>query len=351
MGSHHHDKHRQHVFGLALIILAVAVLAAVLIIVNANNPAADESATKSKSAALTESAREDIGTATSVVWNGQRYRKRPNQELVLLIGYDAEGNATDKPFQGARGDFLLLVVLDHHDRAVNFLQIDRDTVARMNTYDRFGQRNGSRMYPITLSHSFRLTMAEKDANTRETVENLLHLKIDATASMGMDSIEKFNDGIGGVTVTLRDDMTGLGEKFAGYEKGAAVTLTGDMTEAYVRARKGITSGNNHNRMLRQRDYIHAFIHQVETRIKEDAGFINTLDALLRENILLTSNYGRGWIYTTLNKIYSQHYTISDPVILDKNGSEDRSPENWRLFYLNDDEAVEWTLATLYRPDN
>ena len=351
MGSRNHDKHRQHVLGLLLIVITVAALAAVLIIVNANGPAAEESAETYTPEVLVESSREDIGIATSVVWDGQRYRKRANQELVLLIGYDSEENDTAQPFQGARADFLMLVVLDHNARNVSLLQIDRDTMARMKTYDRFGQRNGSKVYPITLSHVFKLPMAEKDQNTRESVEGLLNLKVDVIASMGLSSIEKINDGIGGVTVTLRDDMTVLGERFEGFEQGATVTLTGDMTEAYVRARKGITGGSNVNRMLRQRDYINAFMHQVETNIKNDSGFLNTLDSLLRENVLVTSDHGRGWIYNTLHKIYTQNYTISDPVMLNQNGSETRSVQNWRLFYLNDDEVVDWVLATLYKPDN
>ena len=349
MGSRNHDKHRQHVLGLLLIVITVAALVAVLIIVNANGPA--EESTKNAERKYMDG-REYIGIERHVIWDGQRYSRRSNQELVLLIGYDAEENETAQPFQGARADFLMLVVLDHNARNVSLLQIDRDTMARMKTYDRFGQRNGSKVYPITLSHVFKLPMAEKDQNTRESVEGLLNLKVDVIASMGLSSIEKINDGIGGVTVTLRDDMTVLGERFEGFEQGATVTLTGDMTEAYVRARKGITGGSNVNRMLRQRDYINAFMHQVETNIKNDSGFVKKLDSLLQENVLVTSDkYGKGWIYNTLNKIYTQNYTISDPVMLNQNGSETRSVQNWRLFYLNDDEVVDWVLATLYKPDN
>ena len=129
MRSRNHDRHRQHVLGLLLIVITVAALAAVLIIVNANGPSADDGEGKHAPVVLEESSREDIGIKTTVVWDGQSYRRRPNQELVLLIGYDSEENDTARPFQGARADFLMLVVLDHNARSVSLLQIDREGCA------------------------------------------------------------------------------------------------------------------------------------------------------------------------------------------------------------------------------
>ncbi|MBR5345975.1 MAG: LCP family protein [Clostridia bacterium] len=361
MRNQNQTKHKQHVFGFVLLLAAIVALGVALYLINAggdeasDQPASTTATTQSGTATrkvLEDSSREDIGIATSVVWNGQRYRKRANQDLCLLIGYDTETHVDDQRYKGGLADFLVLVVIDYNGRTVNLLQIDRDTMVRMKTYDNFGQRSGSKVYQLCIAHYFLATPAVKAANTREAVESLLNLQINVTASMGLTSIKALTDGIGGVTVTVRDDMTGLGEEFESFEQGATVTLTGDMTERYVRARKGITEGSNVSRMMRQRDFIDGFISQVKARIREDSGYLKKLDTLLKENILMTStsNYGWGWIYTTLNKIDSQDFTISEPVMLNKNGSEARNAKNNREFYLNDDEVIEWVLATLYQPE-
>ncbi len=355
MRNQNHSKHRQHVFGLVLLLTAIVALGVALYLINAGqqeNGGTQPAVTSSEKKAPADSDRNQIGTASSIVWNGRRYHKRANMDLALLVGYDAETNVSDKRYLGGLGDFLVLAVIDYNGHTVSLLQVDRDTMVRMNTFDNFGQRSGSKIYQLCIAHYFMATPVDKATNIKEAVESLLHVKIDVTATMGLSSIKALNDGIGGVTVTLRDDMTGLGEAFDGFEQGATVTLTGDMTEHYVRARRGITQGSNVSRMMRQRDYIDGFVRQVKTRISEEPGFLNRLDSLLKENVLLVSSkYGRGWLYTTLNKIYTQDYAISEPVMLNKNGSEARNSRNNREFYLNDDEVIDWVLATLYQPEN
>lgn len=348
MSNHSGDKHRQHVTGLILLIAAVAVMAAVLILLGGSED--PEAGTRGATAAdlgapLTDSDPADIGTADTVVWNGVRYRKRPNLQVVLLIGYDKNGETSYGNRQGGMSDFLVLAVQDDNAETVSLLQIDRDSMTRIPTYDSFGRPGGSKVMQICFSHYWTGSIDQNDLNTKEAVENMLGIRVDDTVSMDFSGIIGINRLVGGVTVTVRDDMTNVDEAFV---RGAEVTLTDSLVIPFVRARMNVGDGSNAGRMARQRDYMNAYVAKAEAMAKADAGFVTDLV----NGFYDVANFSRpkGWMINEMNKIYQNDYRISQPVTLGGTsvpGSQSRS--GYREFYIDQDELIGWVLSTLYRP--
>ncbi len=85
----------------------------------------------------------------------------------------------------------------------------------------------------------------------------------------MDAVPIINDAVGGVTVTVLDDMTSADPAL---EKGAEVTLQGKQALTYVRTRRGLDDSTNLHRMERQRQYMGELYKGLINKLSGDDGF-------------------------------------------------------------------------------
>ena len=116
--------------------------------------------------------------------------------------------------------------------------------------------------------------------------------------MGMDGISKINNALGGVTVTVNEDITALDPAL---QKGAKVTLTDAQSEIFVRGRTGIGDQTNSSRMTRQRIYMESAASRFKSLASANKSFINTfLDKL--EEVMIT-DMSRGRMFNELNRAY------------------------------------------------
>lgn len=260
------------------------------------------------------------------------YRERELTN-ILLIGVDWSelGQDTSSVRYGGQADFLLLVTIDRGQRAINTLQIDRDTMAAMRIYGPFGDYAGERTQQISLSHAYGETDAEHCRNAVWAVSNLLGgIPIDAYVSLDMGSIAVLNDALGGITVTLTDDFSRLDPAMT---PGTTLTLRGEQAEYYVRGRMGIGAGTNLSRMQRQRVFMQAAGDRLIEGMKQDLDFVGTLfDALSGH---MTTNRDRGWF---INKAYaSRDYQRTETMNLA--GSHRIGEDGFMEFWVDEDALV------------
>lgn len=219
-------------------------------------------------------------------WQDQRYSARPADDLttILLIGYDHQSQgvmAEQHGFSnGGQADFLLLVVLDHENRQIHQLSIDRDTMTPVKLYGATGAYLGTRSLQICLAHAYGDTQEMNNRNTVWAVEKLLGIEaeddgaqIDWYLTMDISGISVLNDLLGGVTVSIEDDFTHLDPTM---QPGATLTLKGMQAEYYCRQRYDVGDQSNASRMARQRIYLDAAAQVLKARLQEDAGFARTL---------------------------------------------------------------------------
>ena len=211
----------------------------------------------------------------------------------LLIGMD-RSDMEDRGYQdGGQADFLLILSVDRRNRTITPVMIDRDTMTPVTTYGIFGNPAGTRTMQICLAQAFSGVDTSGSENTAQAASVLLGgVKIDRRLMMNLGGIALLNDSIGGVEVTLEDDLTALDPAL---EKGATVLLTGELAEHFVRGRRTVADGTNASRMLRQQTYIEALIQKMNRLLEEDSGFLNQVfDSLsghmesdTEENILIS----------------------------------------------------------------
>ncbi len=235
-----------------------------------------------------EDAEGDQGSEDLVVINSKDYEITHNLENYLLIGTDNAGNGNVRDsatYKGQMADVLLLLVLDRTDNTYGVLQLDRDTIVEMPYITEEGRKEGTVKGQLCTAHGFGTSAEMSCENTVETVSTLLGgLPIDGYFSIHMDEIAALNHAVGGVEVTIEDDLTGADPAFA---KGAVLTLTDEQAERFVRARMDVGDEDNTNRMQRQLQYMAGFKTKALKKVKEDSGFAEELYETLEEQGAVT----------------------------------------------------------------
>lgn len=228
-------------------------------------------------------------------FNGKKYRRRPGIDTVLVMGIDKRTQTDDSNMafatrRGGQADFLQLLVIDSANKKVTALQIDRDTIATIKTLDVKGKASGTTNTQIALSHSYGDGDKQSCQLTVDAVSKfLLDTPVDQYLAMDMDGIAILNDAVGGVTVTLEDDLSSHDPAMV---KGATITLQGKQAEYYVRSRMGVGHGTNEERMRRQRDYISKLTEKLRSCVASDKNFAGELYDKLQPYLVTSLSRGR-----------------------------------------------------------
>ena len=240
--------------------------------------------------------------------DGVTYRKRSGLTTVLVMGIDRDSTDEVRGFRSVgQADFLRLLVIDTRGETLTQIQIDRDTMTPITILGVLGDKAGVRNAQISLSHGFGDGGQQSCELTVEAVSNLLAgLRIDYYMALTMDGIVALNDMLGGVTVTLEQDLS---EVDPALTQGATVTLMGDQAEAFVRSRMQVGSGTNVERMGRQEQYVEEMIDLVSARIREDKKYAEeAFDAL---KTYLTTDMSRGRL---VNLAWSAREYAREPLV-------------------------------------
>ena len=219
-------------------------------------------------------------------YNGTAYAKKENLETVLLLGVDKfEGETPEGYINNQQADFLLLLVMDKENETCTPIQLNRDTMTQIRILGVTGEPAGTFTGQLALAHTYGSGEEDSCENTVLAVENLLYgMEIDHYVSLTMDGVALLNDLVGGVTVEVLDDFSGIDDTLV---QGETVTLQGQQSLTYVRSRGGMEDSSNLRRMERQRQYLSALQQQLKAAVQQEDGF--TLDALLQLNEYMVSD--------------------------------------------------------------
>ena len=274
-------------------------------------------------------------------YNGQGYVKRESIETVLLIGLDKFEAAV--PAEGSyknnqQSDFLLLLILDHENRSYTALHINRDSMAEIPTLGVGGVDTGTVTGQLALAHTYGDGKILSCRNTVSAVSGFLYgAEIDHYVSLTMDAVAFVNDLVGGVTVTVMDDFSGVDPTLV---KDTDVTLTGEQALTYVRARGSLEDSTNVHRMERQRQYLHALHQKAKELEAVDESFL--IDALFDVSVYLVSDCTVNQLSDLGNDLLE--YSGGDIRTIE---GEAVKGEEFMEFYADEDALRELMLELLY----
>ena len=202
------------------------------------------------------------------------YTSDDDIDTYLMIGLDSGGEDKGEGYNGELADFLVLLIADNTTKRYAFYQLDRNSMVDMRIPD---YKNGVDEYAtqqLCLAHWYGLDADERNKNTVEAVSTLLGgLVPNNYYVLNMEDIGKVNNAIGGVTVTIEQDMTNEDPAFT---EGATVKLDDKQAEKFVRARMSVGDGTNKSRMSRQKQYMQKAYEIVYGHLAEEPEYVNDL---------------------------------------------------------------------------
>ena len=285
---------------------------------------------------------EGDGRNGEVTYKGTDYVRKDGVESFLILGLD-KADEDDPGSGGVRADFLMLFVFDNDKKQFTALQINRDTMTKVNSLAIGGMTVvDSQTAQIALAYNYVIDDNDKIRcrNTKDSAEELLHgTHIDHYLSLTMDTVPALNDLVGGVEIEVRDDMTSVDPALV---KGQKVTLTGEQALKYVRSRYGLDDSSNLARMERQRQYLGALYDKAVAMMKADTGFVLTLSDTLSEHLVYDSSDEK------LQKLVDKFENYEFLGIREIAG-EAREGEEYIEFYPDEDALWQTVIELFYKP--
>ena len=207
---------------------------------------------------------------------GQDYPLRNNLQTVLLIGTDGTEAYEERTdgfpdfYSYAQADFLMLLVIDKDENTTQIIQLNRDTMTNVPWLDIFGKYGGTEYKQLCLAFNYGDGGVVSCKNTVDAVSSLLFdAPIESYIQIPMSTIPLLNDFVGGVPVTITDDLTTVDPAFV---QGATIRLTGTQAEKFLRARMILEDDTNLSRLRRQRDYMDSFQKCAKDAFNSDSEF-------------------------------------------------------------------------------
>lgn len=202
--------------------------------------------------------------------NGKKYRYNDNIINILCMGIDRSSDMTemtDVSGESGQADTIFLLVFNADKKNMQLIGISRDTMTDVKTYDYHGNYIGMSKNHLGLAFAFGTETQSGGELVADAVSELFYgLPIHGYAAVNLNAIEKLNNSVGGVTVTLPEDCMLGGRE---YPQGAAVTLTGQEAESFIRYRNTEQEGSNNLRMGRQKQYALSFVSAAKNALKQD----------------------------------------------------------------------------------
>ena len=266
-------------------------------------------------------------------------------QTYLFIGTDKSGNedAEGEEYHGSMADALMLVVVDKEEKTYGILQLNRDTITEVPMLLQDGSANASAQMQLCTAHWYGKDKAASCDNTVETVSKMLGgLPIDGYYALKMDAMPLLNHEVGGVTVTLEDDMTKLDPAM---KKGATLTLTDRQAELLMQSRYAMDDDRNTQRMRRQQIFLNAFMKKIK---KQNTGDINAAVKLYdRLRPYATTDIKMNDLTALLKDM--QGYTDKGIITIDgtsKIGEKLHDGKKHWEFYMDED-SLETSMKQLY----
>ncbi len=274
--------------------------------------------------------------------NGETYRYNKELTNFLFLGIDREelGNTENEYAGGGFSDVILLGVIDEKNQKLTVISIDRNTEVPVKAYDGEGRPLGTSDSQIARAYSYGDGREKSVELSKAAVSELLFgVPINGWYSMATSAVGTVNDMIGGVSVTLTEDMKWEKKEFSA---GETVKLLGKDAENYLRARQDVGDGSNEGRISRQQQYLTAFVEQAKSAMMGDFSLVGDIyNAVMESSCTDITASEAVYMATDISKYKIEFRSIAGETV--HNSQED----NADLFYPDTDELYRMVIDVFY----
>ena len=279
-----------------------------------------------------------------ILVEGEVYEYNDDIMTFLCMGVDSRNGITKEKTPGKAGqaDALLLVVVNPRTEEINVIAVNRDTMTDIEIYDTAGMYLEKEMAQITLQYAYGDGREKSCQLMEQAVSELFYgIPIHGYGALDMQSIATLNDAVGGVEVTVLEDMTRHSQ---GWTEGTKILLKGESALVYVRERdsKSNELGTNIKRVERQKQYLTNYVLKMKDKMRKDITFpINLLNQVKKHLITSLSVDEIAFMADTLlGYDFSMDNIISIP-------GESRMGEKHEEFYIEEAALKQIVIDVFY----
>lgn len=287
-----------------------------------------------------------------IAYEGEVYEYNEDCLNFLIMGIDRSGRLdreTDlSDWSAGQADTIFLVSLNNRDKTVSIIGIPRNSMVHLDIYNEKEECIDTIYNQICLQYGYAGGGELGLEKMKSSVSDLFYqLPIHGACAVSYDAIGIITDKLGGLEVTVQDDMTAYHKD---YTVGSKVTLTGKNVIPYLRYRNNSELGSPTTRLTRQKAFLQTAIYKAVEEIKRNPAFISEI----YEAIIPYMNTD-----ITLDKaVYlaseSIDYSISDSSFYQLTGEDKKvdfekvksSADFYDDFYL-DEEALKKNIMTIF----
>ena len=284
----------------------------------------------------------------TVTYKGRKYRWNENLTTFLILGTDRtleqQENGETAAGKNGQADSILLAVIDNTNKKISFINVNRDTFIPVAEYTPDGDYAGEKKMQICLSYAYGKDDETSCKYTAQAVSKYLYgMPIDYYVRLSYDAIPVLNDSIGGVTLTVAEDLTTVDPSLP---RGATVTLAGSQALTYVRWRDTSIVETNENRISRQKQYLNTFMARAIECTRAD--LLLPFGLYANAKPYMTTNVSTSQLTYITSKVLE--YGVGGDAIHSIPGKSVEGSENHVEFYPDQTALYEQVLDTFYNKE-
>ena len=281
-----------------------------------------------------------------ILVEGKVYEYNDDIMTFLCMGVDSRSGIEKEktPGEAGQADALLMVVVNPREEKIDVIAINRDTMTDIEIYDTAGMYLGEEKGQITLQYAYGNGRERSCRLMEQAVSELFYgIPIHGYGALDMQSIATLNDAVGGVEVTVLEDMTKYRWKWS---EGANVLLKGEDALLYIRERDEHSGelGTNIKRVERQKQYLNNYVFKLKDKMKQDITFPISLLNKVKKHLVTSLSVDEIAFMadTLLGYDFSMENIISIP-------GESRMGEKHEEFYIDNAALKQIVIDVFYDP--
>lgn len=260
----------------------------------------------------------------------------------LIMGIDKNSDVKEEAegTSGGQADALFLAVMDPGEKTIKVIGINRNTMTDIDVYNEEGAYLTTVSAQIAVQHGFGNGMEESCERQLKAVRKLFYnLPIHGYAAINMSAIPTINDAVGGVQVTVLEDLTQRDQSLV---EGESVHLEGESAFWYVKYRDTNVFGSADKRLERQKQYLNEFIGAAKSAMKKNpAAAVNLYQAVSGQMVTNVSIDEVAYLAPLLAEYKFQSDSFYMPE------GETIMGDQFEEFYVDEDALYEMILDVFY----
>lgn len=192
-----------------------------------------------------------------------------NYELLTFLVMGIFTEEDKEPLEG-EADAEFLCVFNPGTKELSVIGLNRNSMVDIDFYNDEGIYLVRQKAQLTLQHGFGINKEQGSALQVAAVQRLMRgIPINGHVTVDMQVVEQMNHAVGGVSVTVLEDLTEIDETFV---QGDEVCLSDEQAFWYVKYRNPFIYGTADRRLQRDIQFLQGFADKAIDKIHEDFMF-------------------------------------------------------------------------------